>query len=229
MPNTITTPPPPATAKTITPDALLAQLHWRYATKKFDSARMIDAATWSKLEDSLVLTPSSFGMQPWKFFVVTDKVVKAKLAAASWNQTQPADCSHLVVFAGRSSMVPADVQRLIDRTASQRGVAKETLDGYKNVILGFIANPPPGLTHFGWASKQCYIALGQFMASCAALGIDACPMEGIVPSQYDEILGLSAQGYSTVVVCPAGYRAADDKYQHLAKVRFEKSEVIAHI
>ena len=76
---------------------------------------------------------------------------------------------------------------------------------------------------------QAYIALGNFMTSAAMLGIDTCPMEGIVPAKYDELLGLPAEGYGTVVVCVAGYRAADDKYAMLPKVRFETDDVVKHI
>jgi nitroreductase len=67
------------------------------------------------------------------------------------------------------------------------------------------------------------------MTSSALLGIDTCPMEGIVPSNYDAILGLDAQGYKTIVVAAAGYRAASDKYATLPKVRFTPEDVITHV
>jgi nitroreductase len=79
-----------------------------------------------------------------------------------------------------------------------------------------------------WAKMQAYIALGQFMAACALLGIDTCPMEGFVAGQYDELLGLEAQGLTTAVLCPAGYRHADDRYASLPKIRFQNSDVIEH-
>ncbi len=81
---------------TLTPAALLEQLNWRYATKQFDQSRKIPADVWSAIEQALVLTPSSFGLQPWKFVVVTAAEVKKQLVAVSWNQAQPADCSHHV-------------------------------------------------------------------------------------------------------------------------------------
>lgn len=214
---------------TLTPDNLLAQLRWRYAVKKFDAAKKVPEATWNALEQSLVLAPSSFGLQPWKFVVITDPVVKAKLPAISWNQTQPADCSHMVVIAGRTEMKPADVERLVERTIALRGEgARASLAGYRDVMLSFVGRLTPDQAA-GWAAKQGYIALGQFMAAAAVLGVDACPMEGIVQAEYDKALGLAGSGYTTLMGCAMGYRAADDKYAGAPKVRFETSEVVKRV
>ncbi len=208
---------------------LLAALNWRYATKKFDSSKKIPAAIWSTLEQALVLAPSSFGLEPWKFVVVTDPAVKQKLTAASWNQTQPADCSHLVVFAFKKDLGPADVDKLISRTVATRGGPASTLDGYKGMMLQSLAGAKAAGYLDTWQSRQVYIALGQFMTAAALLGVDTCPMEGIVPAQYDELLGLAGTPYTTLCACPAGYRAADDKYATAPKVRFPAGEVIKHV
>jgi nitroreductase len=209
------------------PDHVHAAMQWRYATKKFDASRKIDEPTWSVLEKCLVLTPSSFGMQPWKFFVVTDPAVKEQLPEASWGQAQPRDCSHMVVLANRTSAGPADVDRLVERTALVRNTDLSKLAGLRKMVVGFLENPQ--LPSNDWAAKQVYIALGQFMACAAMLGIDTCPMEGIDPARYDAILGIQQQGYQTCVGCAAGYRAEDDKYAQLAKVRFPVEEVIGRI
>ena len=81
-------------------DSVLQQLHWRYATKRFDPTRQLPAATWQALEQALVLAPSSFGLQPWQFLVVETPAVRRQLRAASWGQSQVTDASHYVVFAG---------------------------------------------------------------------------------------------------------------------------------
>ena len=86
------------------------------------------------------------------------------------------------------------------------------------------SNPPFDIND--WAARQVYIALGQFMACAAIIGVDTCPMEGIDPNKYDEVLGIAAQGYRTVVACAAGYRSADDKYAQTPKVRFKTEDVI---
>jgi nitroreductase len=214
----------PVPAKTVT-DAL----HWRYATKKFDPARKIPDATWAALEEALVLSPSSFGLQPWRFVVVTDKATREKLAAASWGQRHPLDCSHFVVFAGRKGYSAADLDHFVDRIAEVRGVTKESLKGYAGHVAGSIEGARKSGYLDTWMSRQVYIALGQFIASAAILGVDVCPMEGIEPPKYDEILGLTAMGYSALCAGAAGYRAADDKYALSPKVRFPADEVLLHV
>jgi nitroreductase len=209
---------------TVTPEIVLAQLRWRYATKKFDPARTIPPEVWAALEQALVLTPSSYGLQPWKFFVVTDPAIKARLPVHSWGQRQPADCSHMVVLAIKADLKEADIDRHLARVAEVRGQTVESLGGYKRVMMGSLTDPPFDVND--WAARQVYIALGQFMACAAVLGIDTCPMEGIDPTKYDDVLGIGAQGYRTVVACPAGYRAADDKYAQVPKVRFRTEDVI---
>ncbi len=209
---------------------LLHALNWRYATKKFDPAKKIAADTWTALEHSLVLAPSSYGLQPWKFLVVTDAAVKTKLSAASWGQTQPTDCSHHVVFAFREDLDAAHVDRYLARMVELRGPGSENAaQAFGNVVKKSIegARAAGGLD--AWQSKQVYIALGQFMAVAALLGVDTCPMEGIVHADYDEILGLAGTPYKTVVACAAGYRAADDKYATTTKVRFKPDDVIVRI
>ena len=208
---------------------LLAALNWRYATKKFDPARKIPAETWSALEQALVLSPSSFGIQPWKFLVVTDPVVREKLVPVSWGQTQPKDGSHHVVFAVRKDLPEAHIDRYVARTAEVRGTPPEALAPFKKMMMGSLEGARTKGYLDTWQTHQVYIALGQFMASAAVLGVDTCPMEGIEPSKYDEILGLTGTGYATVVACAAGYRAADDKYASLPKVRFPAAEVIQHL
>lgn len=217
------------TMNPVPPETLLEALQWRYATKRFDPARQIPPPVWAALEKSMVLTPSSYGLQPWKFVVVTDPGTKRALVPHSWNQSQPLDCSHFVVFAARRTMDEAHVDRLIERTCAERGLPTDALAGYRNMMVGDVVRGPRGKQAFEWATRQVYIALGQFMASAALLGIDTCPMEGIVPAQYDEILGLTGSDHATVVACAAGYRAADDKYASLKKIRFKAAEVIRQV
>ncbi len=210
-------------------DSLLAALKWRYATKKFDPEKKIPPEIWSALEASLVLAPSSFGLQPWKFVIVQDPAVRAQLAAASYGQHQTVDCSHLVVFAVHKDVNAEAVDRYIDRIVEVRGGSKEKLKGFRDVMVGATDHARGQGTLHAWMSHQIYIALGQFMTAAALLHVDTCPMEGIEPAKYDAILGLPAQGYHAVCACPAGYRAADDKYATIAKVRFHAADVVSYV
>jgi nitroreductase len=213
----------------ISREVLLQQLKWRYATKKFDPARKISAEDWQVLAEALVLTPSSFGLQPWKFWVVTNPEVKAKLLPLSFKQTQVVDGSHVVVFAARRNLAEVDVDRYLARISEIRGVSVEQLAGFRKTMIKALVPPPAGFDINEWAAKQVYIALGNFMTAAAILGIDTCPMEGIEPAGYDDVLGIAEQGYGTVVACVAGYRAADDKYATVPKVRFATSDVIVEV
>ncbi len=210
----------------ISTDTLLGQLDWRYATKKFDPAKRIAAADWAALEQALILTPTSYGLQPYKFLVLTDPALRAQLVPASWGQTQPVDCSHYVVFAARAKNTEADVDRYLALMAAVRGTTTESLAGFKKVLMGDVVDGPRGEVSLEWAARQAYIALGNFMTAAALIGVDTCPMEGFEPPQYDEILGLPAQGFRAVVACAAGYRSAEDKYAALPKVRFPADVMI---
>lgn len=210
-------------------DLLIEKLNRRYATKSFNPEKLISDEDWSTLEEALRLTPSSYGMQPWKFLVVRDQAVKDSLVPVSWNQRQVADCSHLVVIAVKTAVTDADVDKLIAATATARGTDVGSLDFYKKMIIGDVVEGPRSGDVVGWAKLQSYIALGNLMTCAALLDIDCCPMEGFMPDKYDEILGLAEKGLTASVVCPVGYRAEDDKYAGAPKVRFPRDDVFETI
>jgi nitroreductase len=215
--------------KTMSGETLLDALKWRYATKQFDPTKKIDPAHWASLEEALVLSPSSFGLQPWKFLVVEDPAKREALVAQSWGQRQVADASHLVVFTVKHPLTAEDVRRHMTRMSEVQGTTLESLAGYEKVIVGFLEKPPYPLDLKSWATRQVYIALGNFMTAAALLGIDTCPMEGLSPAGYDSVLGLEGSGYFTVAACPAGYRAETDRHAALPKVRYPKQEVIQRL
>ena len=223
-PNTETAGPKPVARETV-----LAQLQWRCAVKKFDPARKISAADWHALEEALVLTPTSFGLQHARFIVVDDPDRRAQLVPVSWGQTQPVDCSHYLVFAIRNPLTADDVERHLDRIAAVREVPRASLEPYRQMMLGSLRKAEASGFLNEWSARQAYIALGNFMTCAALLGIDTCPMEGIEPENYDAILGLPGQGLKTIVACAAGYRAADDKYGQMKKVRYPVPDMIVRI
>jgi hypothetical protein len=213
----------------ISKNTLSDALRWRYATKKFDATRKIPAEQWAAIEEAMLLAPSSFGLQPWRFIVVANRELLAKFPAISWGQTQPVECSHYVVFAYRKNLSVADVDRFVDRIAEVRGVSRESLEGYRGFMLGSHKAASEGGTLNDWCARQVYLAIGQAMTAAALLGIDTCPMEGIEASKYDALLGLEAEGYASLCTVAFGYRSVEDKHSGLAKVRFAHSEVIKHV
>jgi nitroreductase len=210
---------------TLTPAQLQAAIGRRYATKQFDPARAISAEAWEALLDSLVLAPSSFGLQPWKFLVVENPGIRASLREVSWNQPQLTDASRLVVITSLDDMTADHIDAWMECLAAAQGKSTDELAAYRGMIDGFVgALDAPARK--SWNSRQCYIALGQLMASAAAMGIDTCPLEGIDKAAYDRILGLEHSGYSTVCACAIGYRSTDDKYAAAPKARFKREEVV---
>lgn len=218
-----------STSAVLTPEDVLQQLRWRYATKAFDPTRKISGDLWQVLEQSLVLAPSSFGLQPWKFFVITDPTIRQKLLEYSNGQTQVVDASHLVVLSVKTGLNHQDVDRHMQQIADVRNVSIAGLEGFANVMKGFLDRFSNVSEVDSWSTRQVYIVLGQFMTCAAMLGVDTCPMEGFQPDRYDEVLGLKEQGYHAVVLCPAGYRAPDDAYATKAKVRFPTEAIVEHI
>ena len=208
---------------------LIDQLNWRYATKHYDPARKISAADWATLEEALVLSPSSLGLQPWGFLVVDDPAVRAQLLLASYGQPQVVDASHLVVFATKFNVSEADIDAHVRRTAEVRGISFESLAGLRTMALRSIVQGMNEAERRSWATNQTYIALGNFVTSAALLGIDATPMEGFEKTRYDDILGLKARGLTASVIATLGYRAAGDKYASTPKVRFAREQVVQHV
>jgi nitroreductase len=133
------------------------------------------------------------------------------------------------VFTARTKVTDADVAKLIQRTSDVRKIPAESLNFYRDLMLGDIVNGPRGKIAHEWTARQAYIALGNLMTCAAVLGVDACPMEGLNPAEYDRVLGLNYSGYATVMACALGYRAANDKYASLPKVRYEASELVQTI
>ena len=212
--------------ETTTPQHLLARLQWRYSTKRFDPKRAIPAETWAALEQALVLSPSSFGLQPWKFVVVDDPALRQQLRERSWNQAQITDASKLVVFLGLRTMTAADVDRLMQRQSTVRGTTLESLAAYRKILVDFIENGWAAKDLASWNARQVYLALGQVMTASALLGVDTCALEGIDLLAYDQLLGLQGSRHTTLLVCTAGYRASGDKYAKAPKVRYAPADII---
>jgi nitroreductase len=210
----------------IAPARLLGQLSWRYAVKLFDSSRAIPDDQWAALEQALILSPSSYGLQPWKFLVIRDPDVRQRLAAKSMGQRKVADSSQLVVFAARTDITELDISRWVSRLAELRNVPEADLISMHTLMSGDLVTGARHDTAAAWAKNQTYLALGLFLTSAAAIGIDTCPMEGFESQSYDDILGLGPLGYTATVVATAGYRSPDDHAATEPKARYTEDEVI---
>lgn len=207
--------------------SLIQQLEWRYATKKM-SGEKVPAEKVNNILRATQLSASSLGLQPYTILVIEDQATKEKLAPAAYNQPQIAASSQLLVFCAWTDITDKEVVAYIENIAKTRNVSTESLAGFKAMIDGSISNLSVEQKQI-WASKQIYIALGTALAAAAAEEVDATPMEGFNPQQFDEILGLEAKGLKSVVIMPIGYRAADDHLASAAKVRRDQSELFQFI
>ncbi len=209
--------------------SILKDLKWRYAVKKFDANRKIPAEKLDELLEALSLTPSSYGLQPWKFVVVASEKLKRQLLLYSYDQYQVMEASHLIVLARNKKFSQKNIDKYIELMSKVRGEALTDLNDFKNILYQFLEGKEKTGRINEWMEKQVYLALGNLLNVASNLKIDACPMEGFVKEKYDEILQLNKYGVSSVVICPIGYRSAEDKYSKSAKVRYSTDEVVIRV
>lgn len=206
---------------------VLERLNWRYAVKKFDSERKIEETTWDILQSAMVLAPSSYGLQPYRFIVITDSETREKLRPACYGQSQIVECSHLVVIAAKTTLDDAYVESYADLIQEIRGTPRENIEDYITKMKQKMGRLTETGEAVSWSRRQAYLALGFLLETAALLEVDACPMEGFEPSKVDEILGL--EGHTSSVLCALGYRAEDDWLAELEKVRFPEAELVRRI
>ena len=199
-------------------------LNWRYAAKKFDTKKKVSKEDLNEIMEAVRLSPSSYGLQPWKFVVVTDPKLREKLKEASYGQPKVTDASHFIVLCARTDVDERLVGEFISSVAATRGVSRESLKDFEAMLLGF-SKKLSREEAVAWAKKQVYIALGVLLEACALKRIDAGPMEGFDPVKFDEILGLKEKNLTSAVACAIGYRDKSDEYIKLKKVRFSKEDV----
>lgn len=207
---------------------ILKALKWRYATKQFDTTKKLTAEQLHILKEALRLAPSSFGLQPWHFIVVESVELRKKLRAAGYDQAQITDASHFIVVASEKRVDAALVEKYMNNVATVKNVPVASLDGLSGMLNGAIATKgETGAQE--WAARQAYIAVGVLVAAAAVEGIDAAPMEGFNPQQFDEILGLDKRGLTSLVMVALGFRKEDDPAAVAPKVRYSEDQVFTTV
>lgn len=206
--------------------SLIESLKWRYAVKKYSNQKVSDADVKTILE-AINLSASSAGLQPYRVIMVENPEIRKQLAEGGFNP-QVSEASHLLVFAAFDNVSITHIDDYMQRMANTRGLPVEALSDFRNIL---VANST-GKTqeeNFVWATKQAYIGLGTGLIAAADLRIDATPMEGFNPVQFDEILGLKEKGLKSVVLLSLGYRDAEkEPYLNAAKVRLQLEEFVKY-
>lgn len=204
---------------------ILESLQWRYATKKFDSGHTLTSEQLHILKESFNLTATSFGLQPIKLIVIENKELREQLVPHAFGQRQIADASHLLVICIQKESSVEDVENYFKLVKDIRNTPDEILAPFKEYLTNTISKT--GQNELQQAAKhQAYIALGNLLAVCATQKIDSCPMEGFVPTKFDELLNLDSLNLQSALLLPVGKRADDDYMADLKKVRKPINNII---
>jgi nitroreductase len=201
---------------------------WRYATKKFDSTKKISLEELAILKEAIQLSTSSYGLQPYRVFIIENPEIRAKIQPVAWGQSQIVDASHILVFANMLNFGNEGIDAYLKNVTETRGIDLNSVKGYGDFMKMKI-NELPVETRNTWTSKQTYLALANLLNAAAELKIDVTPMEGFEPEAVNEILGLQKMGLNATLIATIGYRHEDDATQHFAKVRKSEEELFINL
>ena len=198
---------------------------FRHACKIFDETKTISEEEINYILEAGRTSPSSFGMEGWKFLVITNQELKEKLRPACWNQVQITSCSHLVILlAGIENVKPSS--GIPAKRFARRPLSKEQLDGYIGLYANHLSKTLSSDENiYHWTARQTYIAGGNMMTAGAYIGIDSCPIEGFDKEKVEEILELDITQYQVAMVLPFGYRLNEQSVQ----LRLPLDEIVEFI
>ena len=208
--------------------SLIKALEWRYATKKFDDTKIISDIEIKKIKAGFNLSASSYGLQPVTMILVRNKTIQKELVEFSMNQKQVYQASHLAILCVKTSIESTYVIEYFERIKAIRKTDDKILDSFRTHIIETFNGKSSDDTYL-WGAKQAYLAMGNLLAVCADLHIDACPMEGFDPKKYDDYFNLKSKGLKSVLIMPMGFRAEDDKFSKMKKVRKPISQSVIEI
>ena len=200
--------------------SFLQNLDWRFATKSFDGVKKVPDADLETILHAIEMTPTSFGLEPYRVDIVTDQAMLENLQLSAMNQPQVGTCSHLLVFSTRTDAFDR-INEFFEMASGGSPEVREKLKGYEDMMKAAFTGKPQEEVML-WAQNQAYIALGFAMAACAELKVDSCPMGGFTPSEFKEKLELDAI-FTPTVLLPIGYRAEEPTRP---KIRFGVENII---
>lgn len=196
----------------------IEKLQWRYATKRFDSSKILSEEKLNTLKETFNLTATSFGLQPLKLVVVSNTEIKTQLMPLTFNQSQVRDASHVLILCIERKINEDFIVDHFKRVEGTRNTPRTILEPFeKDLIASFTEKDAAEIRE--WMINQLYLTLGALLTVCALEKIDSCPMEGFQPEKYDKLLGLDERGLESVIVLPVGYRDESDFFINLKKVR----------
>jgi len=204
---------------------IIDSLKWRYACKKFDKSKKLNADQVAILKHAFNLTATSFGLQPLKMLVIKGDALKEQLLPHAYFQPQITTCSHLLVICIDTAFDESSIDAYFELEKSIRGTSEEIVEKFRNQLKSIFKNKTREQID-GSAINQAYIKIGTLMTVCAEQRIDSCPMEGFNPVKFDAILELEQKQLRSVLLLPVGFRAEDDMMSEMKKVRKPLEDVI---
>lgn len=206
--------------------ALLEDLKWRYATKKYNPTKKVAQEDVDKILEAARLAPTSSGMQQFRVIVITDQELKNKIVPIAMEQQIVADCSHLLVFAAWDRYTEERIDKIYNYTTDERGLPRGRFKSYTDKLRALYLTQTAE-ENFIHTARQAYIGLGLAIAQAAELKVDSTPMEGFIGKELDELLGLKSKGLKSVLLLPIGYRDAENDWLvNMKKVRNPKDNFI---
>lgn len=200
-------------------------MDFRHACKLFDKTKIISDDEMQYILEAGRKSPSSFGMEGWKFLVITNNVLKEKLRPFCWDQVQTTSCSHLVIILAAIENVKVESGK-VEKRFKRRDMPQENLDSYMDIYAKHLETTLSSNENiYHWTSKQSYIALGNMMTSAAYIGIDSCPIEGFEKEEVEDVLELDTSKWQVSVVLTFGYRVNEQSTQ----LRLPFDEVVEFI
>ena len=187
----------------------------RHSCKAFDPSRQLSSAQLQQLQDLLYWAPSSINSQPWHFFLASSTAGKEKIAQGmagehyAYNAQKVRDAALVVVFCAKTDLSAADIDAVLAQEAADGRFASAEAQAKRQAACHFFTDGHRAKGDLPeWLAHQSYLALGQLLLGAAAMGLDACPIEGFDPALMDEVFGLPAQGLRSVVAAEVGSRRA---------------------
>ena len=218
--------------QTFSPETILEAYQFRHATKEFDSTRKLSNEEIEFILTTANLSPSSFGFEPWHFVVVQDQELRESLKPIAWGAPLKLDtASHFVLgLSMKAPMIKWDSPYIMRMLKEVKKFPQDVLETYLKFYREFQERDfklDDEKKLFDWASKQCYIALGNMLTTAALLGIDSCPIEGFHQDKVEALLkdkfDIDTTNYGLSFMVAFGYRKNEP---HHPKSRREFSEII---
>ncbi len=199
-------------------------MDFRHACKLFDESKKLSEIEMDFILEAGRKSPSSFGQEPWKFLVISDETLKAKLRPLCWDQPQITSCSHLAIVLAAIERVRTD-SGIPSQRFGRRPLPPEQIQAYIDLYGGFLSETLSSDERtYAWTARQCYIAAANMMTGAASIGVDSCPIEGFDKEKLEMALSLDTAQWQVALVLPFGHRANAQSEQ----LRLPREEVVEY-